>query len=52
MNKPGQQCTDLIEKTANSVSSAVQLILLAVQKVNLGVNINYAVKWLVLFIIG
>jgi hypothetical protein len=47
MNKPGQRCADLIEKTANSLSSVVQLMLLAVQKDNLELNINYAIKWLV-----
>jgi hypothetical protein len=48
MNKPGQRCTDLISKTASSLSSSVvRLMLLAVQKVNLELNINYAVEWLV-----
>jgi hypothetical protein len=48
MNKPGQRCTDLISKTASSLSSSVvRLMLLAVQKDNLELNINYAVTWLV-----
>jgi len=46
LNKPGKRCTDLIEKTASSLSnSVVTLMLLAVQKDNLELNINYAVKW-------
>jgi len=46
MNKPGQRCTELISKTASSLSSnVVRLMLLAVQKDNLELNINYAVKW-------
>jgi len=45
MNKPGQQCNDLIEKTASSLSSSVRFMLLAVQKDNLELNIHYAVKW-------
>jgi len=45
MNKPDQRCTDLISTTASSLSSSVQLMLLAVQKVNLELNIDYAVKW-------
>jgi hypothetical protein len=48
MNKPGQPCTDLIERTASSLSSNVaRLMLLAVQKDNLELNINYTVTWLV-----
>jgi hypothetical protein len=47
MNKPGQRCTDLIEKTANSLHSVVKLMLLAVQQDNLELNINYAIEWLV-----
>jgi hypothetical protein len=48
MNKPGQRCTDLISTTASSLSSSVvRLMLLAVQKDNLELNINYAVEWLV-----
>jgi hypothetical protein len=46
MQKPGQRCSDLIEKTASALSgSIVNLMLLAVQKDNLELNINHAVKW-------
>jgi len=46
MHKHGQRCTELIEKTANALSSGVvTLMLLAVQKNNLQLNINQAVKW-------
>jgi len=46
MNKPDRRCTDLISKTASSLSSSVvTLMLLAVQKHNLELNINHAVKW-------
>jgi len=46
MHKPGQQCTNLIEKTANALSgSTVNLMLLAVQKDNLELNIKHAVEW-------
>ena len=46
MHKPGQRCTDLIETTANALSGGVvALMLLAVQKDNLELNINQAVKW-------
>jgi hypothetical protein len=49
MNEPGRRCTNLIKTTASSLSSnVVRLMLLAVQKDNLELNINYAVKWLVL----
>ena len=45
MQKDGQQCTDLIKLTANSLSSAVvALMLVAVQKDNLEVSINRAIK--------
>jgi hypothetical protein len=48
MDKPGKPCTDLISKTASSLSnSVVTLMLLAVQKDNLELNIKYAVEWLV-----
>jgi hypothetical protein len=48
MNKPGKRCTELISKTASSLSSSVvTLMLLAVQKDNLELNIKYAVEWLV-----
>ena len=46
MHKHDQQCTDLIETTANALSSGVvALMLLAVQKGSLELNINQAVKW-------
>jgi hypothetical protein len=46
MNKPGQRCTELIEKTANALSgSVVALMLLAIQKDDLELNIRRAVKW-------
>ena len=46
MHKPGQRCTDLLEKTANALSSrVVALMLLAVQKDDLELNINQAVNW-------
>jgi hypothetical protein len=46
MQKHGRRCTELIEKTANALSSrVVTLMLLAVQKNNLELNINQAVKW-------
>jgi hypothetical protein len=46
MHKHGQRCTDLIDMTANALSSgAVALILLDVQKDNLELNIKQAVKW-------
>ena len=45
MNKPGQRCTELVEATANALSGGViALMLLAVQKDNLELNINQAVK--------
>jgi hypothetical protein len=45
MHKKGQQCTELVEKTANELSSgAVAVMLLAVQKDNLELNIKHAVK--------
>jgi len=44
MHENGQQCTDLINLTANSLSSdVVALMLVAVQKDNLEVSINYAI---------
>ena len=46
MHKHGQRCTELIEKTANALSSGVvTLMLLAVQKNNLELNIKQAVEW-------
>jgi hypothetical protein len=45
MHKEGQRCTELIEKTANELSGgAAALILLAVQKDNLELNIKEAVR--------
>jgi hypothetical protein len=46
MHNPGQRCTALLEKTADALSSnVVSLMLLSVQKDNLELNINLAVKW-------
>ena len=46
MHKPGQQCFDLIQATENALSDGiVSLMLLTVQKDNLELNINVAVKW-------
>jgi hypothetical protein len=48
MHKPGQRCTALIEETANALDgSVVAIMLLAVQKDNMELNINRAVKWYV-----
>jgi hypothetical protein len=48
MHKSGQRCTDLLEKTANSLSSSsVAIMLLAVQRDNLELNIKQAVQWYV-----
>ena len=45
MHKNGQLCTDLITLTADSLSGGVvALMLLAVQKDNLEVSINHAIK--------
>ena len=45
MHKPGQRCFDLVQTTANALSSGVvSLMLLSVQKDNLELNINLAVK--------
>jgi hypothetical protein len=45
MHKPGQKCAELIEKTGNELSSGVvALMLLAVQKDNLELSINQAVR--------
>lgn len=49
MHKSSQQCTDLIEKTVNSLpSDNIPLMLLAVSKDNLELNIKQAVQWWVL----
>ena len=45
MHKPGQHCRGLIEMTAQTLSSGVALILLAIQRNNLELNIKYAVRW-------
>jgi hypothetical protein len=46
MHKNTQRCTDLIEMTADTLAGgAVALILLAVQKNNLELNIKQAIKW-------
>jgi hypothetical protein len=45
MHRPSQRCADLIETTANALSGgAVALILLAIQKNNLELNINRAIE--------
>jgi hypothetical protein len=45
MHKPSQKCTELITKTVNELSSGtVTLMLLAVQKDNLELSINHAVR--------
>jgi hypothetical protein len=45
MHKHDQQCTELIEKTANELSSGVvTLMLLAVQKHNMELSIRLAVQ--------
>jgi len=46
MHKHGQRCTPLLEKTADALSgSVVALMFLSVQKDNLELNINRALKW-------
>jgi hypothetical protein len=48
MHKHDQPCTDLIEVTANALSGGVvALMLMAVQRDNLELNIKKAVEWLV-----
>ena len=48
MHKHDQPCTDLIEVTANALSKGVvALMLLAVQRDNLEVNVKKAIEWLV-----
>ena len=48
LHKHGQRCTDLIKTTADALSgSVVALMLLTVQKHNLELNVNQAVKWYV-----
>ena len=49
MHKDNQQCMDLIKLTSNSLSSdVVALMLMAVQKDNLEVSMNYAIEQWVL----
>jgi hypothetical protein len=44
MHKEGQQCTELIETTANALcSGTVAFILLSIQKGNLELNIKKAI---------
>ena len=46
MHKHDQRCTDLIEVTANALSGGVvALMLLAVQRDNLELNVTKAVEW-------
>ena len=46
MQKHDQQCTDLIETTADALSGAVvALMLMAVQRDNLELNVKQAIKW-------
>ena len=46
MHKHDQQCTDLIEVTANALSAGiVALMLMAVQSDNLELSIKQAIKW-------
>jgi hypothetical protein len=45
MHKKSQQCTELIEKTANELSSGnIAVMLLAIQKENLKLSIKQAVR--------
>ena len=46
MQNHGQQCTGLIELTANTLSGgAVALMLLAVQRDDLELSIKQAIRW-------
>jgi hypothetical protein len=46
MHKHDRMCTELIEKTADELSGdVVALMLLTVQKNNLELSINRAVRW-------
>ncbi len=46
MHKAGQECTDLIKLTANSLSGdVVALMLVAVQKDNLELSVTSAISW-------
>jgi hypothetical protein len=44
MHRPGERCTELIEETAKGLSESAALMLLAVQKDNLELNIKEAVR--------
>jgi len=45
MHKPSQKCTELVEKTANELSSDVVAgMLIAIQKENLELSIKQAVR--------
>jgi hypothetical protein len=45
MQKPGQRCNGLIEITASALTGgAVALMLLAVQRDNLELSINHAIR--------
>src|SRR6266404_276963 len=49
MNKQGGRCETLIEATAAALNEdAVALMLIAVQKDNLGLGVNLTLKWPVL----
>ena len=46
MHRDEQRCTDLIEVTAKALSGrAIALMLVAVQRDNLELSINQAIKW-------
>ena len=46
MHKHNQRCTELIEVTANALSGGVvTLMLMAVQRDNLELNVKKAVEW-------
>jgi hypothetical protein len=46
MHKSTQRCTDLIAKTAGALGDSVlSLMLIAVQRDNMELSINQAVKW-------
>jgi hypothetical protein len=47
MHKPGQRCTPLLEKTADALSGSIVALMLSVQKDNLELNVNRALKWYV-----
>ena len=46
MHRDEQRCADLIEETAKALSGpAIALMLVAVQRDNLKLSINQAIKW-------